>query len=157
MSFLAILIDYAGGVKVKPRLWLKKVERIVVHDPADERIGMAAAAHGVDEGGHGQRIGRSPIGRGTDQDAFRAVHFDHIDGAIGRGLGERIERDARPIAFVEREANGMLLAVIDAHAAAIDAGGRRAAGRESSACLCICLPSAACERASARRARGPVR
>ena len=43
----------------------EKFQRVVVDDLADQRFRVASPAHDGDEFGHGQRIGRIPVGRGV--------------------------------------------------------------------------------------------
>ena len=44
-----------------------KLERILVDDPPDQRLGMTTATHRGHELGQGHRIGRAPVGRRRDQ------------------------------------------------------------------------------------------
>ena len=111
-----------GRFELEVPALVEELQRVLVYHAADRLLAVPSTTHLEDELGHGQGIGRPPVGRGVDHDPLGSKTLDEVDGPLGRGLGGGIERDAGPIAFVQHDADRLLFAMVDADAAAIGAG-----------------------------------
>ena len=63
----------------------------------------------------------APVAGAIEPDALRAVYLHHVDGARGRALRLRVERDARPEAGIENDVDRVFLDMVDDDARRIDA------------------------------------